>query len=122
MDSYKLKRIIITTFIVAINVILVSMVFTSVIATLKKQLKEEKQKEISGEVIQEEEIADHDEQIEVEDKDQMETGGDLEINFNKIIKYFKEGRQKVLLSSLQILIGVNLIIISILIIVKTRKE
>lgn len=98
MDSYKLKKIIVIVLIVAINTIFIGMAFASIMQSITNQLKEDKQ-EIS---------------ISQNDKDTEELAN--------IIKYLKSTNLEKNLAIVEILIGLNLVIVAILILLRLKKS
>ncbi len=98
MDSYKLKKIIVIVLIVAINTIFIGMASASIMQSITNQLKEDKQ-EIS---------------ISQNDKDTEELAN--------IIKYLKSTNLEKNLAIVEILIGLNLVIVAILILLRLKKS
>lgn len=98
MDSYKLKKIIVIVLIVAINTIFIGMAFASIMQSITNQLKEDKQ-EIS---------------ISQNDKNTEELAN--------IIKYLKSTNLEKNLAIVEILIGLNLVIVAILILLRLKKS
>lgn len=126
MDSYKLKKIIITTIIIMVNIVFIGMASVSIVQSIKEQLKEEK----SGTNISKNEKQEGtdfdtntDEEVptDAQDNDLEQTSGELSLDFAQIIKYLKSEASGKILAGVEILIGLNLVIISILLLVKLKK-
>lgn len=104
--------------IVIINGILIGMASVSVIQSVKRQLRAENSQTQVSEITQTDDV-----EIEQQDDVSTETNLDdnMNLDFGSIIQYVKDGRLGIFLAGLKILIGVNLIIVSVLIFLKLKR-
>lgn len=116
MDTYKLKRMIIIITIFVVNIILLSIASVSIIQSVKRQLEAERN---GIKLSQTEENSETNEgtgnDLEVPAQNSED---DMQIDFDQVVNYLKDGKLNTILSALKILIGVNLVIIAILILLK----